>query len=443
MPRTILYDGLNLSLKAGTGVATYTRGLLETARALGYRTKVVHATEGAVPKNPVLREIKLFDDENPKTLGPTRRVRRWLRRQVGAPFGLTPALVPLSGTVVLKSFKHRVSSTDDIYAADDLFNLARHHFRRYGNFMRLDLGTGPDLLHCTYPLPIRVKQAPTIYTIHDLVPLRLPYLTEDNKRYFYKLLSRVARRGDHIATVSETSRRDIIEILGADESRVTNTYQAVDVPADLRDKPIRTAAAEIGGVFSLDWKKYLLFFGALEPKKNIMRMVEAYLASGTGLPLVIVGAPGWKSQDEQLLLRDERFGFYQREQDRLHYRRQIRRFEYVPYALLVSLIRGARGVLFPSLYEGFGLPVLEAMQLGTPVIGSKEGSVPEVASSAALLVDPYDTDVMRRAVRMVAFDDDLCGHLAKAGPIQAAKFSPQRYRKAVQSLYDRVLGASC
>jgi len=198
-------------------------------------------------------------------------------------------------------------------------------------------------------------------------------------------------------------------------------------------------ADSLGGVFNLDWKGYFLFFGALEPKKNVMRLTEAYLAAQTDIPLVVVGAPGWKSVAEQQLIDDERFGFYLRAQDRILYRRQIRRFEYVAYPLLVSLIRGARAVLFPSLYEGFGLPVLEAMQLGTPVISSTEGSVPEVAGRAALLVDPYDTGALRKAITAVASDQDLCAQLADAGLKQATRFSPETYRETVRKLYEGIL----
>jgi glycosyltransferase involved in cell wall biosynthesis len=438
MPRKILYDGLNLSLATGTGVATYTRGLMKAARQLGYETAVLHSTARPLPKDPMLREIMLFDNEPARPIGPLMRGRRWLYRRLGAPFGCKPNEVPLNGVVVLKSFDH-LPRGERLFAAEDLFGRARHHFRRYRAPMTLRFDAPPGLLHCTYPLPLRLRHGAAIYTIHDLVPLRLPYLSDDDKRYHYRLLKCLVRNADHIVTVSETSRRDIVSVLGVDERRITNTFQAVDVPAALRDKPAAVVADELAGIFKLDWEGYLLFFGALEPKKNIMRLAEAYLAARTTMPLVVVGGPGWRSRDEQDFLQDERFGFYQREADKLFYRRSIRRFHYVPYPFLVSLIRGARAVLFPSLYEGFGLPVLEAMQLGTPVISSTEGSVPEVAGDAAVLVDPYDRDALRRAIISVACDDGLCAHLSRAGLSRAALFSPHAYGEKVRAVYDAVL----
>ena len=437
--QTILYDGLNLSLKKGTGVATYTRSLMATAQSLGYLTGVVHGIPGKVPKDPVLREVLLFDDANAHVPGAISVAKRWLRRRIAAPFGIAPVPIPLSGTVIVKSLQSQLGAADTVYAANDLFQLARYHFKRYGNNLTMKFETQPDLLHCTYPMPIAAKRALNVYTIHDLVPLRLPYLTEDNKRYHYKMLRSLVRRADHIVTVSETSRADIIKVLGVDEARVSNTYQAVHVPERLREKPDDVVADEVAGIFHLDWKGYFLFFGAFEPKKNISRLIEAYLAAKTDKPLIIVGAPGWKGAETQQLIDDDRFRFYLRAADRILPQRQIQRFDFVSYPLLISLIRGARAVLFPSLYEGFGLPVLESMQLGTPVLSSTEGSIPEIAGSAALLVDPYDTEEMRKAIVSLDQDDGLCASFAKSGPMQAARFSPDRYQQKVGSLYDRLL----
>jgi glycosyltransferase involved in cell wall biosynthesis len=434
--QTILYDGLNLSLKKGTGVATYTRGLMSASRSLGYQTGVVYGIPGRVPKDPVLREVVLFDASGARPPGAFSEVRHWLRRRIAAPFGVKPVPIPLSGTVILKSLQAQLGDAALAYASSDLFHLARHHFKRYGNNLTMKFEAQPDLLHCTYPMPIAVKKALNIYTIHDLVPLRLPYLTEDDKRYHYKMLRSLVRRADHIVTVSETSRADIIKVLGADEARVSNTYQAVHVPERLREKPADVVADEVAGIFHLDWKGYFLFFGAFEPKKNISRLIEAYLAAKTSKPLIIVGAPGWKGAETQQLIDDDRFRFYLRAEDRILPQRQIQRFDFVSYPLLISLIRGARAVLFPSLYEGFGLPVLESMQLGTPVLSSTEGSIPEIAGNAALLVDPYDTEEMRKAIVSLDQDDGLCASFAKSGPKQAARFSTDRYQQKVSALYD-------
>jgi glycosyltransferase involved in cell wall biosynthesis len=108
------------------------------------------------------------------------------------------------------------------------------------------------------------------------------------------------------------------------------------------------------------------------------------------------------------------------------------------FATLVSLIRGARAVLFPSLYEGFGLPVLEAMSLGTPVLTSNQGSLPEVAGDAAMQVDPYDVDALRQAIRIIDADADWRGDASSRGKRQAALFNDEAYDARLRALYAKV-----
>jgi glycosyltransferase involved in cell wall biosynthesis len=117
-------------------------------------------------------------------------------------------------------------------------------------------------------------------------------------------------------------------------------------------------------------------------------------------------------------------------------RHRIHRLDYVSFATLATLIRGAQAVIFPSLYEGFGLPVLESMMLATPVVASRESSIPEIAGDAALLVDPYDSEQIARAITTIVNDGDLRAELSRRGPRQAAKFSVDRYRERVEALYD-------
>src|SRR5205823_14901405 len=195
----------------------------------------------------------------------------------------------------------------------------------------------PDILHCTYPLPLRVKSARNVYTIHDLVPLRLPFTTEDNKRQLFRLLKKIAKEADHIVTVSENSKRDIIELLGVEESRISNTYQTVDFPREWIERPAAAVANQLEGQFGLGFHEYLLFYGALEPKKNVRRLIEAYLTSGVDIPLVLVVGGGWQNDVEMRLLADQN----QRKGARKRSRRRIHRLDYVSFASLVTLIRGA------------------------------------------------------------------------------------------------------
>jgi glycosyltransferase involved in cell wall biosynthesis len=326
---------------------------------------------------------------------------------------------------------YRLPTHDHIFTTRNLFENARWYFGATGKPLSLSFATPPDVLHCTYPIPIRCKSAVNIFTIHDLVPLRLPHTTLDNKRYMYRLLRNIAATADHIVTVSENSKKDIMNFLGVEEDRITNTYQSVEFPPEYVNRPLDGVIETLEGSFGLEYGKYLLFYAALEPKKNVVRLIDAYFTSGVDLPLVLVASGGWGNDAEIALVQGRR------EEERLsgRTRRRIIRLDYASIPMLTTIIRGACAVIFPSLYEGFGLPVLEAMVLGTPVVTSNVSSLPEIAGDAALLVNPYDVGDISRAIRMIVEDVDLRSELIARGRTQAAMFSVDRYRERLAQLY--------
>lgn len=420
----LLVDGYNLGLVKGTGVATYGRNLCREASELGHEVSVLYGQRFSNSGNPLLREIAFFDPDS-KPPRPLPEALRATRDALLGPLGHSPSEVRLSGSVIARPFASRMPECNQVYNGKDLYSASAASFAVWGNLAKVRMPQQLDLAHWTYPLPVRAAGCPNIYTLHDLVPLRLPYTTLDNKRRYYKLLRRIVETADHIVTVSECSRRDIIELLGVSENRVTNTYQSVYVPTALRELDDSQIAREVEGATGAGFKEYFLFWGSIEPKKNIDRMIEAYLSSGVSAPLVIVGAQAWKSQDQLRLLKNES----------LRRDKRIIQLSYAPLQLLVSLIRGARVALFPSLYEGFGLPVLEAMLLGTPVICSDTASLPEVAGEAALAVDPYDSRAIASAIRQIDSDPDLRAELSRRGRAQAELFSPAAYRERLAELY--------
>ncbi|MEH3039424.1 MAG: glycosyltransferase family 1 protein [Sphingomonas paucimobilis] len=425
----ILIDGYNLSLEKGTGVATYARNLSLEIGRIGHRTSVLYGSSGVRARDPLLQEIGFFDGE-----AHVRRSR--LRDALGivSPRAARAAAVPVSGRVVTRQFDARLPHHDALYNADNVFRRAHGRFHAWGSSTPVDLPVRPDIAHWTYPLPVHVRGAANLYTLHDLVPLRLPYTTLDNKRRYLALIRRIARTADHIVTVSECSRRDIIDLIGLAPDRVTNTYQSVDIPARYRTMPEEQVVREVEGALGVGFKGYFVFWGSIEPKKNIGRMIEAYLASGVATPLVIVGAQAWRAEGELRML-DALKGDRKAKGDTR--RARVIQLPYAPFGLLVSLIRGAKAALFPSLYEGFGLPVLEAMLLGTPVLCSDTASLPEVAGDAALCVDPYDTAAIAAALRMLDADTGLRDDLVRRGTDRAALFSPERYRTRLAALYER------
>ena len=212
--------------------------------------------------------------------------------------------------------------------------------------------------------------------------------------------------------------------------------QAVDIPSEFLARSDGEVSADLAKLFGLEFGGYFLFYGAIEPKKNVARLVDAYAASGSRLPLILAGGGGWQNRADMRKIRDERFTNFRIDGDIVRRQRQVRRLDYLPRDQLLTLIRGARALLFPSIYEGFGLPVIEAMSLGTPVVTSSGSSLTEVAGDAALLVDPYSIDSIAWAIRAIEADADLRYELATRGRQQAKKFSPETYDTRLKNLYD-------
>ena len=440
MANTIVIEGHNLTLKTGAGIATYARNLAAIVRGLGFAATALVGVERPLNRNPVLREIALHD-ARPQGFSLPIQARLASSAAVGLPFGITPMEIARTGTVHEPGLPG-LAGFDTVLAATRLIDRARLHFRRYGLRAHVNLDAAPSLFHASHPVPLRVRGCPNIHTVHDIIPLRLPYATLDDKKYFLRLVEHLCRTADHIVTVSEFSRRDIIRFFDVPESRITNTWQAVSIPEKLLAKSDDTVADELRHAFRLDMKEYFLFCGAIEPKKNVSRLIDAYALSGSRRPLVIAGPLGWQYDADVEKIEDERFVKYRLRDGGIRADRQVRRLAYVPFAQLVTLIRGARALLFPSLYEGFGLPVLEAMLLGTPVMTSNVSSLPELAGNAASLVDPTEIDEMVAAIRALDSDADLRTELSAKGQARAKLFSPEAYRKRLGDVYSRLLGTA-
>lgn len=430
-PLKVMLDGYNLALERGTGVATYGRNLSFICRNLGMETSILYGRPGVRSKSDLLTEVRFFDPHRSGPALPAFLDAINLARP--RPFGVRTHRVPVRGEVILSAQRSQLPHFDSIWNASDLYRIAEAWFWLTGAVTDVRHSEPVDVAHWTYPLPVRVPGAVNIYTMHDLVPLRLPYTTLDDKAYYLRLMRALVDRADHIVTVSETSRDDIIRLLDCPPEKVTNTYQSVEFPQKFLDKTDEQVRAEVEGAFGLPYKGYLLFFGAIEPKKNVGRLIEAYVASGVESPLVLIGSKAWKSDQElRLLHRVEKGSGVDAASSATD---RIFHFDYAPLSMLVSAIRGARATIFPSLYEGFGLPVLESMTLGTPVVTSKEGSTAEIAGESALLVDPYDPADIAAALRAIARDDDLARRLAQSGLKQAAHFSPRAYGERMKEFY--------
>ncbi|MEW6538121.1 MAG: glycosyltransferase family 1 protein [Pseudomonadota bacterium] len=427
----VCIDAFNLSLPKGSGIATYGRNLLDALSDLGHSAEVLYGPQGEVSKDNLLSTISLSDITARKT-GAGKFTRWWMTRTTHR--GRTPTKVEVSEEIIWSTLGGGRLRASKHWASQKLFDYALRAHRLNGRFTPVLFPDrdAPDIMHWTCPLPLHARGQANVYTFHDLIPLKLPHTTNEQKAAYLSMCREIVDRADHILTVSETTRNDLVTMLSAPDDKITTTYQSVSIPSEILSMPEIEAERYVADVFDLNWKGYFLFYGAIEPKKNVNRLVEAYLSSGVRTPLVIVGGRSWLDGGEGSLIASVI------ESDNDLRRGRIIKHDFLSAAMLNTLIRGARATLFPSLYEGFGLPVLESMLLGTAVLTSTAGSLPEVAGEAALMVDPYDTDTIKAGIVKLDADTDLVNHLERSGQQQASKFSPAAHRQRIAEAYAKL-----
>jgi glycosyltransferase involved in cell wall biosynthesis len=281
--------------------------------------------------------------------------------------------------------------------------------RPYTPIARIMAAERATLYHATEHLLPRLA-APTVLTVHDLIFERYPqHHTARNRLFLHAAMPLFVAAANAIIAVSRHTRADLIELYGADPAKIHVVYEGVDE----RFQP--AAAAEVARVraaYSPD-RPYLLMVGTLEPRKNhaaALRALARLKAHGWSHRLLLVGGQGWL------------FDPIRRQIEALGLSGDVHFAGYAPDADLPPLYTGAAAVLLPSLYEGFGFPVLEALACAAPVVCSNASSLPEVAGDAALLVAPEDDEALAAAVHLLLSQPQAAAALAEAGRRQAAGF---------------------
>jgi len=257
---------------------------------------------------------------------------------------------------------------------------------------------GLDVLHCpSFRGPVR-SPLPLVVTVHDLAILRHPEaFNRWTRAYSRALVPRVVRAAQRVIAVSEFTKRELVDLLGVREERIRVIPNGVG-------EPFVAEGARAEG-------EYVLAVGTLEPRKNLPRLARAAVAAG--VELRIAGARGWGDVDVEVGAGMRFLGF-------------------VPDDELARLYRGAQCVAYPSLYEGFGIPVLEALACGAPVVTSAGTAMAEVADGAAVLVDPADVDAIAAGIRDAIGRRD---ELAALGPERARSFSWRASAEATAGVY--------
>ncbi|MBD2045374.1 glycosyltransferase family 4 protein [Coleofasciculus sp. FACHB-64] len=256
----------------------------------------------------------------------------------------------------------------------------------------------------------------SVVMVHDLIPLRFPKRFSPLTPYFKYYIPQVLAQAEHIICNSSSTAQDIIDFFGISEDKITPIHLAYD--------------ANHFRCLDIPTSNYFLYIGRQDPYKNIARLIDAFatLPSCRDNELWIAGS-GDKRYTPVLMAQVEQLGI----------KNQVKFLDYVSYEELPTLINQAIALVFPSLWEGFGLPVLEAMACGTPVITSNLSSLPEVAGDAALLVNPYNVGEIAEAMQAVVMDSGLRSRLRQASLARASQFSWTKTGQATAQVLQRYL----
>lgn len=297
---------------------------------------------------------------------------------------------------------------------------ARLTHARWRRFDRPRL-RGYDLIHGPNYIVPPASGAVRLVTVHDLTAWRYPELVDHHSRHYPRHLERALADGAHVHAVSHSVARELEHDLGVDPDRIHVIRNGV-APAMTGD-PARGRNL-VGG-------PYILAIGTIEPRKDYVSLVRAMAAIWPIVPdlkLAIAGPDGWGRLDLDQVVDD------------LGVRDRVVTLGYVDDIDKAHLLAGAEVMAFPSIYEGFGLPILEAMQAGVPVVSTTAGAIPEVAGRAAILVEPRDPSALAGALLSVLEDDGLSAHLTAAGRLRASEFSWEATVRAMAATY-RALAA--
>ena len=381
-PLEVWLDGRNVGRQHGTGVHYYALNHRSSLENIGISTKwLLENTDNTPPKAAICRFFQALC-ARPPHIGEDSFQSPW-------------------GTAHL---------------AHDLYRLAHIHYRYHRKILRLSPKAPPDIMHWTYPLPILIRGCRNIVTVHDLIPLTNPELTTINSHLFRSLMQDLIDHDTYFVTVSETTRQQMLSIFSMPQERITTLYQPIEFSTNTIQK-IQTSP-------QIAPPNSFIFYGRIERRKNIERLITAHKLSKSNTPLVLIGP----KVDKYHMLDLQKIN---------------NKVIHLPWSNRFSLLRTlseAKALLFPSLAEGFGLPIIEAMALGVPVLTSRGGATEEIAGKAALLCNPSHTSsLLEKIIQIETMSSQQRQKMIEKGLIISKNFNKLSYQKRYSKLLTKII----
>jgi|GEM_PF-30332 glycosyltransferase involved in cell wall biosynthesis len=313
-----------------------------------------------------------------------------------------------------------------------VFTPPHHRFEQWTLPLEVMLAR-PDVLHCPDFIAPTRRNFPAVVTIHDLAFMHYPHILDDAARAYYGQIRENAARADAVIAVSEATRQDIAQFLDIPIENIAMIYEAA-API-FHPISIREGEARVLGSTAIAADSFMLFMSTLEPRKNIPTLLQALRICIDRHPerpyrLVLAGSRGWRDESIFETARDLKLG------DHVLFVGSVGQYD------LRWLYNACRFYINPSLYEGFGLPLLEAMACGAPCLAALTSSLPEIGGDAAIYVPPLEADLWADAIEMLWEDQDRRAELSRLGLAQAQRFSWQRAARETLQVYNYAVSGS-
>ncbi|MBU4612099.1 glycosyltransferase family 4 protein [Achromobacter sp. GG226] len=448
--RNVLFAGFEFQQKLQRGIYLYTKSLISAVKRRGHQTGILSEARASQDTVPLLSNIYHALNDPTRIRVSHRRMllkygtHRWLNRVKPVAVANQQSMVTEENLWFLRDVD-RFLNVPYVYDTASVVN--RLSFEK-----PLDLGfagnAGYDTIFTTSPMAVRSAhpRAKLVQTVHDLIPLQVTTHWERTD-VFYRRLKACAEHADLMLAVSDYTRNRFLEVFPHAASRIHTVYQPL--PADahalhLSEQPlVQEAVLE---KFNLTKGNYCFYVGAIEGRKNIHRLIAAHgiAARGEDFPLVLAGYVDKEYAAEQnlsdvLTLPKPGAPAADAKSDTAKRRRTTRYIGYITEVEKLCLLRNARYFAFPTLSEGFGIPVLEAQTLGCPVLTTNVASIPEVVGqSAALIQDPFNVEEIAVTAKRLMEDDAYRASLRDAGLVNARRFDNETFANNVDALLARL-----